>query len=282
MDFASRDAQRLHALGDQHARLDRGARGHDRRPAAVLQATQGGELGRDLAERLRLQLGQVGHGARHPTRCVMLGQAVGRHDERKDIGTLRVGRVVGVVRALVDLARRALARPVERVAHRRLMRLVVRRQRPVDQTGRRVDPPKPVGVGDERVGAADGVHALRLLRRLVVRRHVGLEVRRVAERVPLALAGVPPDVALALGPRVSLGVGGRAVVEDVAVARPCPAPLGRDPVLLGVRLLARRLVDAVLVDAGMDPGAARRRPIIGEVLVLRDERAVAVAAVDLP
>src|SRR5206468_2247048 len=104
----------------------------------------------------------------------------------------------------------------------------------------------------------------------------------VAERRPLLLLLVPPDVALALRPRLAVGRGGRAVVEDAAVAGPRPAPLVGDPVLLVARCLACRLIDAVLVDAGMDPRPARGRPVLAQLLVLLDVAAVLpVDAADL-
>src|SRR5690242_10280637 len=97
----------------------------------------------------------------------------------------------------------------------------------------------------------------------------------------LLVLGVPPHVALALRPGRAVRPCGGAVVEDAPVRRPRPAPVGRDPVLLGVGPPASRLVDPVGVDAGMDPRAAGRRAVVLEVLVRGDERAVGVAAVDL-
>ncbi len=154
-------------------------------------------------------------------------------------------------------------------------------QRAIDQARLRVDPAQAVGVQDERVVARDGRHPRRVLGRAVVRRLVGLEVGVVAQRVPPALLGVPPDVALALRPRVAVRVGRRAVVEDPPVGRPRPAPLVGDPVLLAARLPARRPVDAVGVDPRVDPRAAARRAVLGERLISGDERAVGPAAVDL-
>ena len=209
---------------------------------------------------------------------MVLGQPVGGQHEREP---LVAGRVVGVVGALEDLARRVGALRVQRVVERRLVRLVVRGKRPVDQPGLRVDPAQPVGVQDERVVAGDRGHAGVLAGRLVVRRLVGLEVGVVPQPRPLALLGVPPDVLLALRPRLAVGIGGRAVVEDAAIGGPRPPPLRGDPVLLGARVAAGRLVDAVGVDAGVDPRAARGRAVVGEVLVLGDERAVGLATVDL-
>ena len=173
---------------------------------------------------------------------------------------------------------RALA--VQRVGERRLVRLVVRRQRAVDEPGRRPQPAEAVGVGDERRGAADRVHARRVRLGRVVRRLVRREVGVVAAG-PRALGRVPPDVALALGPRPPVGVGRGAVVELARVGRPRPAPFAGDPVLLGVRASAGGLVDAVGVDARVQPRAAGGRAVVLELLVLRHERAVRVAAVDL-
>ena len=65
--------QRPDALGDQHACLDRGTGGVDRRPAAVLQADFASEIGMHFAEHLRLELGEIRHAARHPAGGVVLG-----------------------------------------------------------------------------------------------------------------------------------------------------------------------------------------------------------------
>ena len=138
------DGQRRQALGDHHARLDGCAQGHDRHPAAVLEAALARQLGRDLAEHLGLQLGQVGQPARHPARGVVLGQPVGRGHEGEDLDAgLPVRGVVGVLGAPDLLAGGVgLLGRVERVAERRLVRLVVRGHRPVDRAppGRRATP----------------------------------------------------------------------------------------------------------------------------------------------
>src|SRR4051794_23119807 len=123
---------------------------------------------------------------------------------------------------------------------------------------------------DEQSAAAQRLHAGRAARRLIARRLVRLEVRLVPEAGPLLPLLVPPDVLLALGPRLALRIRRGTVVEDPAIARPRPGPLASDPVLLPVRLLTRRLVDAVLVDARVDPGAAGGRPVGLELLVLLD------------
>src|SRR5204862_7985578 len=100
---------------------------------------------------------------------------------------------------------------------------------------------------------------------------------------PLALLRVPPDVALALRPGLAVRICGGTVVEDAAVVRPGPAPLLRHPILLGVRLAPGDLVDLILVAAGVDPAAARRGAVVGEVQVA-GQRAVVheVDAADLP
>jgi hypothetical protein len=136
-------------------------------------------------------------------------------------------------------------------------RLVVRGQRAVDEADGRVEPGLAVALHDERVVARDRLDAGRPLRRAVGRRLLLLEVGYVRAG-PLALVLVPPDVGLALAPRPALRVGGRPVVEDAPVHRPHPAPLAGDVVLLVARLAAGRLVDAVLVDAGVDPAATHR------------------------
>src|SRR5579859_3991293 len=106
---------------------------------------------------------------------------------------------------------------------------------------------------DERLVAGDRLHLLVSPRGPVVGCLGGREIGGVAEALPLLLLGVPPHVALTLGPRPALRVGRSAVVDHARVLRPGPSPLVGDPVLLAVGLLARRLVDPVLVDAAVDP-----------------------------
>src|SRR5436309_1818173 len=98
---------------------------------------------------------------------------------------------------------RALLLCVKQVRERRFLRLVVGRQRAVDEARRRVDPAEPVRVEDERGVAAQPLEAFLRAAGPVVRRLGGREVRAVAEARPLLLVRVPPDVALALGPRLA-------------------------------------------------------------------------------
>ena len=276
------DAQRLDPVGDHHPRLDRRARGDDRGPVAVLEPPLAGQLRRDLAEQLGLQLGQVGQRPRHAARGVVLGQPVGGDDEREHVGAgLAVGGVVRILGPVEALAQRVALLAVERVVERRLVRLVVDRQRTVHQPGGHEQPAQAVRVQGERLVARQGIHPARLLGRGEVGRLVRHEVDVVAQAVPFPLLGIPPGVALALRPRVPLGIGRGAVVEDARVQGPRPTPLRGDPVLLGVRLAARGLVDAVPVDPAVDPRAAAGGSVGLQVLVLGEANAVGVAAVDL-
>src|SRR5437773_6941144 len=59
VDAAAVDVERRHARGDEGARGDRAARGADADDVAVAHARLRGELGRELGEELRLQLGEV-------------------------------------------------------------------------------------------------------------------------------------------------------------------------------------------------------------------------------
>ena len=102
--------------------------------------------------------------------------------------------------------------------------------------------------------------------------------RRARSTCPLL---VPPDQRLALAPRLAVGVGRGAVVQDPPVGRPGPAPLRRDPALLGSRLAPRGLVHAVGADAAVDPAAAGRGAVGLELGVGGQRLAVGVPAVDL-
>ena len=125
------------AVGDEHARLDRRARGDDRRPAAVDEPALAGQRRGDLEEHLGLQLGEIGHDERDmPPAGVVLGQPVGGHDVRvaSAPGSPSTG-CTGPRRVLMLLAARVRALLVERIVERRLVGLVVGRQRPVVEPG---------------------------------------------------------------------------------------------------------------------------------------------------
>src|SRR5205807_8841753 len=82
-------------------------------------------------------------------------------------------------------------------------------------------------------------------------------------------------------PRVPVRIRRGAVVDDPRVLRPRPPPLVGDPVLLGLGLASRRLVDAVLVDPAVDPRATGGRAVILERVVAGQERSVRGATADL-
>src|SRR5918994_3864978 len=90
LEVVDRDAVR-----DQGLAVDLTPARGDGYPAGVVHAFLGGQLWADLAEQLRLQLGEPGDPTTHGPAGVMLGQAVGGYDVRIP----RVlGRVVRVVR----------------------------------------------------------------------------------------------------------------------------------------------------------------------------------------
>src|SRR5205823_374085 len=99
---------------------------------------------------------------------------------------------------------------------------------------------------------------------------------------PLVLRFIPPDVLLPFGPRLTVRVGGGAVVDQTAIGRPCPCPLGRDPRLLVMGLAPRRLVHTVCIATRVDPAAAGGGPVVLQVDKLRERRAGGdVESVDL-
>ena len=114
-------------------RLDGRAGRDDGGPPVGLEAALGGQLRGDLAEHLRLQLREVRQPAAHPAGGVVLGQPVGGEHVRVHVRARVAGaRRAEVVRAREHQPGRALLLRVERVGDRRLLRLVVGGQRPVD------------------------------------------------------------------------------------------------------------------------------------------------------
>ena len=221
------------------------------------------------------------HRPAHPSRRVMLGEAVGREDVGKNVGSrLPVGGVVTVVGTRELLAGRVGPLAVEGVLERRLVWLVMRRERPVGQAGRRVQPARAVRLHDEWLVSPDGVLGLCVVGRLVVRALGSLEVGDI-KAGPLPLLFVPPDVFLALAPRLPLGVCGGPIVDDATVHRPRPRPLRGDPVLLSPGLAPCGLVDLVFIDAAVDPTATGGRAIRLKSRVPGHGIIVLVPAVDL-
>ena len=268
MDQLAGDPQGLHPVGDQDAGLDGGSGADDRGPPTVRETALGSQLGTDLAEHLGLELGEEGQRPRHAAGGVVLGEPVGRHHVGEHLGAgLAVGGVVRVALAVEHLAHGVGLLAVKRVLERRLMGLVVGRHGTVREPARHVEPPLSVGLHDEGLVASQGHLRPRALGWLVVGAHGFLEVGDVEAR-PLLLVVVPPHVLLAFGPRLAVGIGRRPVVDDVAVHRPRPRPLGCDPrVLLPVGLAPGGQVLLVGVAAAVDPDSAGRRAVGLEVLV---------------
>src|SRR5205807_8764446 len=89
---------------------------------------------------------------------------------------------------------------------------------------------------------------------------------------------VPGDARALRVPRPALRVGGSAVVEDAPVCRPGEGPVRIHAQARGIlRAPARGVVARLGVDAGMDPAAAARRPI---VLQLREAVELLAGALD--
>src|SRR4029079_8054120 len=107
----------------------------------------------------------------------------------------------------------------------------------------------------------DGVLGLRAVGGPVVGPLVGLEVGHVLARPP-PLVLIPPDEPLALRPRLALGVGGGAVVEDAPVRGPGPRPVRGHPTLLARGRAPRRLFRLAGEAAAVDPAAAGGRAVV--------------------
>src|SRR6185437_11699448 len=110
----------------------------------------------------------------------------------------------------------------------------MRRQRSVLQSARHKNPPLAIRLHDEWIHSGDRILPASIRPRPIRGRllhEIGLIVSR-----PLLLLLVPPDVLLAFAPRLAFRVGRRAVVQQAAVMRPRPAPLGRYPTLFPMRL----------------------------------------------
>ena len=254
MDYAPLDNKGPQPPRHHRTGLDSTARRSDRHPAAVNNTALGGQLGAQLCEHLRLQFVEPAIEAAHRSTQVMLSKT----ERRGHHGIVSCRRVGDVVERSLEEANRwvGIVFGIEQVAHRRLDRLVMRRQRPVLDAGG-VQPAESVRLHGEGLRAGDGRHARRARRRLVIGRLVQLEVRFV-ESDPAPLLGVPPDQFLAFRPGPPVGVGRGAVVQDADIVRPGEAPFRLERVirdLAFVRPVAARLGE----DAAVDPAAACRR-----------------------
>ena len=247
--------ERLETLRHKYSRFDRGTRRDEGCPLTVLHTHLFGELRRDLREHLRLKLGEVRKPAAHAARRVVLGEAVRR--EHVWVHLLQRLTVTGrgeVLFARHDHASRLVLLRVHDVRQLRFHGLVVSRDRAIDHALRCEQPALTVGLHDERViaGKRRGATHGRIGACLRVEAHG--EVGDVVTD-PLLLVFVPPDPCLLRAPRLALGVRGSAVVKDLAVGRPHPAPF---PFGVGAAiggLAHRRMVDAVGIHTGVDPAA---------------------------
>src|SRR5215217_6273415 len=214
VDLLSLEVVDRDAVCDQGLAVDLTPARRDGDPAGIVNALLDGQLGADLAEQLRLELGEPGDPTTHRAAGVVLGEAVGR-DHVGIPGVL--WRVVRVVRPVHEPYRRVILYfVVEQVRDWRLDRLVVDRERTVGEAHGGEEPAEPVAVDDERPVSRDGVVTFGIGAGPVIRPLGGCEVRDVMTD-PLALLPVPPDVSFLLGPGSALVVGGGPVVEDAAV-----------------------------------------------------------------
>ena len=156
----------------------------------------------------------------------------------------------------------------------------MRWKRAVSETRRHVQPCFAVRLHDEWVVPREGILGLGIGRGNRVRPLVHVHVRHVGTRPPVVLL-VPPHILLAFRPRLPIGVGRGAVVQDATVGRPCPSPFGGHPVLLRARPTTAGLVDALCVATAVDPTTTPRRPVVLELGVGAQRLAVRVRAIDL-
>src|SRR5215212_2998271 len=209
---------------------------------------------------------------------MVLGEAVGGHHVRVHArARMTVGGVIGILGMWELLARRIRLLLVEGIREGGLLRLVVGREGPVGEACRHEDPTPPFGLHNEGAVAPDRILGDSVVRGLVVGALGRAEVGDVFAD-PLLLLLVPPDVLLALRPGPALGVGRGTVVNEAAVHRPRPGPLGGYPTLLGAGLAAGCLVGLVGVAAGVDPAPARRRAVVFERQVALERVVLGVPA----
>ena len=171
---------------------------------------------------LRLQLGQPRQPAAHRPGQVVLGQPIGG----QDVGELRIadrGERIAVDVPVLQHRAESAAR-VERVLDRRLDRLVVRRQRAVDETGRGEEPALAVAFMMNGSVPDSASRPMRARLRLGVGRLGRRRSRARRSRSTSFCCRVPPDPLLPLAPRVCRPVGRGAVVHDAPVGRPGEAP----------------------------------------------------------
>src|SRR5205814_876738 len=154
---------------------------------------------------------------------------------------------------------------IERIAHRRFKRLVMRREWAVLQTFRNVHPAQSIFVQDEWRVAALAFKTGLVPLRSIIGRFVFLEVRNV-DTGPLFR--FPPDKFLAFAPRLTIWLRACAIVNDTAITRPTEAPAVSEIILRFPRV---RFVHAVSIEnAGVNPATAGSRSISFQFVVICD------------
>src|SRR5579875_868509 len=260
------NAQRPQPGRHQGAGLDAASPAGDDHPVANLDSTLRRELGTQLDEHRRLQFVEPAVEAAHAAAQIVLGDAIGGSDDWI-AGVL--GRRESIERYLRYYDRRIVLPLVERVLDDGLNRLVVRRQWPILGPARREEPAFAIRLDDKGRIAGDEVHPLGIWLRSIAWRAVHHEVRSI-EAGPLALLGVPPDVALALAPGLTLGIGAGAVVHHASVAGPGPGPVEVHVLVQLAVALVGAVAPLLGINAGIDPAAAGCAAIGLELVIALD------------
>src|SRR5690349_3726131 len=111
---------------------------------------------------------------------------------------------------------------------------------------------------DERLIPRQSVVSARICRWLVIRSFCHRKIWHVQSR-PFFFLLVPPNQFLSFAPRRTVGAGRRAVIENPAIARPCPAPAVTKCV--GGLPFPRAVFIRIREDARVNPAAASRRSV---------------------
>src|SRR5436190_4402634 len=210
---------------------------------------------------------------RHAAAGMMLGQPIGCENKWKPrIAWWRepVFSTCEPIDHRIGVAR------IERIAHRRFQRLVMRREWAVLQTSRNVHPAQPIFVQDEWRVAALALKTGLVPSRSIIGRFVCLEVRNV-DAGPLFR--FPPDKFLAFAPRLTIRLRTCAIVDDTAITRPTKAPAVSKIILRFSRV---RFVHAVSIEnARVNPATAGSRSISFQFVVICDLRTVMSMALSI-
>src|SRR5262245_30368323 len=157
---------------------------------------------------------------RHAPGGMVLGQPVGCKNKRKSRIT-RWREPIFLTRKPM-YGRVRIAR-VERVVHRRLERLVVRRYRSILQTARDIKPPEAIFMQNKGSVAANCIKTPLVSGWPKLWRFVQRKIGIIDAR-PSALHLIPPNQSLAIAPRFACRAGARSIIYDSAITRPDEAP----------------------------------------------------------